>query len=569
MEEETDGPSEDDDINRVLSLGSTSQTLQVTYLIISLVLSVGCGLLLIFVVWKKRYLHKPSHYLRCNLAVDDIIFTSCLIPIRIHALLQEDVGGEHLWCTARLLVGPPCVTSMAGTYLMMATDLYHFVCNPLHYHDKVTTKRVVAGILATRAYSLFLGISSVAFGGKNTLSCEWEPVNSVSFTSILRSINFLVCTVATLFIAMLYCLVFKEARRQQERDENRNLWVFQTKAFKLMAPQAIVLTVAIVTVCFQIAVGRALISKENVSQNALIIADHVSILLYLTVSSMANPIIYSFQLPEFRQAFKELCGLPTNTPPAEPAQRNRDMEMATITGPGQDAPASDLTPAVPARRHRDMEIATITGPGQDASVSELTPAQTPVESLMPPPKNAPSDQARKQTTTADMSPGLAPFAGRHGHKTASKGPFKMTVRAEVHAEQTPRSREVIMETLPGQLHLDEESSDVPTSVLDAETNEATGSHGHKTASGRPLKITVQAEVHAEPTPRCSEDISQTLPGQLHLDEESSDVPTSMLDTKTDEATVGHTLDALALENPPWRPKIAWQEDTRQRRKSQP
>eukprot|EP00058_Branchiostoma_floridae_P025863 XP_002611353.1 hypothetical protein BRAFLDRAFT_73254 [Branchiostoma floridae] len=478
MEEESDGSSEDDDINRVLSLSATSQTLQVTYLIISLVLSVGCGLLLIFVVWKKRYLHKPSHYLRCNLAVDDIIFTSCLIPIRIHALLRQDVGGEHLWCMARLLVGPPCLTSMAGTYLMMAVDLYHFVCNPLHYHDKVTTKRVVAGILTIRAYSLFFGIASVAFGGlpKYSVSCELE---SVSFTDIFKAINFIVGILATLYVSMLYCLVFKEAKRQQERDENRNLWVFQTKAFKLMLPHVIVWTVLLATVSYNIAMHmeRALISKDHMSQNALIIANHVSILLYLTVSSMANPILYSFRLPEFRQAFKELCGLPTNTPPAVPARRHRDMEMAAITGPGENAPAS-----------------------------ELTPAQTPEESLMPPPKDASFDQAQKQTTTADMSPGLAPCMG---------------------------------------------------------------SHGQKTASGRPFQLKVQAEVHAVPTPGSSEDISQALPGQLHLDEESSDIPTSMLDTKTDEATVGHTLDVRALENPPGRPKIAWQEDTSQRRKSQP
>ncbi|KAI8520257.1 hypothetical protein Bbelb_000110 [Branchiostoma belcheri] len=93
MEEATDGSSVEDDTNHVLSVGSTSRDLQTAYPIISLVLSVGCGLLLIFLVWKKEYLQKPSHYLRCNLAVDDIVFTGCLIPVRIYALFRQDTSG--------------------------------------------------------------------------------------------------------------------------------------------------------------------------------------------------------------------------------------------------------------------------------------------------------------------------------------------------------------------------------------------------------------------------------------------------------------------------------------------
>eukprot|EP00058_Branchiostoma_floridae_P019473 XP_002604963.1 hypothetical protein BRAFLDRAFT_92603 [Branchiostoma floridae] len=299
-------------------------------------------------------------------AVDDIIFTGCLIPFRIYALFQQDVGGDHLWCSARMLVAPPCLTSMAGTYLMMGLDLYYFVCDPLHYHDKVTTKRVIVGIFATRTYSLLFGLGPLAFSGlpKKGLPCEIDPANSVSF-----------------------------------------------------------------------------------------------ILMFLTVSSMANPIVYSFRLREFRRACRELCGLPTNTPPAVPAQRHRDMEMAAIAGPEQGAPTTEPTQA-------------------QASA------------------DIPFDQAQKQTTQADMGPGLAPCTDHRGRKTTSERPYQLSVRAEVHAE---------------------------------------------------------------PKPRSVEDMTETLPGQLHLYPESPDGPTSpMLDTKTDETTVGHTTDQFALKTPPSRPKIAWQ-----------
>eukprot|EP00058_Branchiostoma_floridae_P012089 XP_002597577.1 hypothetical protein BRAFLDRAFT_82317 [Branchiostoma floridae] len=450
MEDETDGPSEEvDDVNRVLSLGSTFRDLQTTLLIISLVLSVGCGLLVIFLVWEKHYLQKPSHFLRCNLAVDDIIFTSCLIPIRIYALFRQDVSGEHLWCSGMALVAPTCIVSMSGTYLLMAVDLYYFVCDPLRYHDKVTTKRVAVGIVVIRAFSLFFGLAPVAFGGlpEYGLVCEYDSVNSVSLSAIIRNIGLLVTLLVILSISMLYYQVFKVARRQQERDENRDLWVFQTKAFKLIAPHTIILTVSIATTVVQIAMARAVISEEQMSQYGLTIADHVSILLFLTVSSVANPIIYSLRLPDFRRAIKKLCGLPTNTPPA-----------------------------VPARRHGDIEVAAITGSAQGAPAAEVTPDPTPAEALKPTVEDGTPDAQKQTTTQADMNPGLAPCTQHRGYRTATQRPFQLTVRADVHAEPTPLSGEDITETLPGQLYMEAASPDVPTSAMDTEADKATEGH---------------------------------------------------------------------------------------------
>ncbi|KAI8510832.1 hypothetical protein Bbelb_117480 [Branchiostoma belcheri] len=376
MEEENGSPVEDGR-NHVLSLGSTSRDLQTTYLIISLVLSVGCGLLLILLVWKKEYLRKPSHYLRCNLAVDDIIFTGCLIPIRINALFRQDTRGGQVWCAAEGLLGPVCFMSMYGTYLMMAVDLYYFVCDPLHHHDKVTTKRVILGIFAFRAFSIFFGIAFAAFVGlpKYSWRCEME------------------------------------ARRRQGRDENRDLWVFQIKAFKMMVPHVIVLTVSTTTASFYAAMLLTLVREEQMSQRALIIAERVTILLYLTLSSVANPLIYSFRLPELRRACKELCGWPNN-PPVVPARLH-----------GQDG----------------MGMATIIGPGHDAPATELAPAQTSAQGLImqPTAESVPTNQAQTQTTQADMTSGLPPRPGHRGRETASGRPLAW--EAETYIGETERS----------------------------------------------------------------------------------------------------------------------------------
>ncbi|XP_019614566.1 PREDICTED: olfactory receptor 6B3-like [Branchiostoma belcheri] len=416
-----DNSSSVDRTSHILAVGPASRDLQTVYLVISLVVSVGCGLLLIFLVWKKEYLQKPSHYLRCNLAVDDIISTGCLIPVHIYGLFQQDVGSEQLSCSAKGLLLPACQMSMLGTYLMMSVDLYYCICHPLYYHDKVTTKRVMGGILASRVISLILGLGPVVFGGLPTLNanlqCELEPVNSASVAAILRSVNIITLILAGFTILILYYFVLKEARKQQARDENRTMWLFQTKAFKTMAPHAVVFTVSAGTAIFKVAMVRGVVSTDQRSSQTMIVADRVALLLMLTLSSMANPIIYSFRLSEFRKACKELCGLPTSLPVAPNARRQQDMNTVVHSL----TQASNLPPT-----NRE-------------TVSE-TQADTSI-------KHAPS----------------GPYAR----------PKQLTTRAEVHAAPAPvpaRCGEAVTCTIPGQVNVDVEPAHDSTPTSESETD---------------------------------------------------------------------------------------------------
>ncbi|KAI8513948.1 hypothetical protein Bbelb_082720 [Branchiostoma belcheri] len=196
-------PSVEDRTKQILAVSSSSRDLQTVYLIMALVVSVGCGLLLIFLVWKKEYLQKPSHYLRCNLAVDNIIFTSGLIPIQIYRLFQQDVESEQLLCSAKALLLAACLVSMLGPVV-------------------------------------FSGLPDL----NANLQCELEPANSASVAAILRTIVLFVAVLVGFTILVLYYFVLKEARKQQARDESRNMWIFQTNAFRRMAPHAVILAVS-------------------------------------------------------------------------------------------------------------------------------------------------------------------------------------------------------------------------------------------------------------------------------------------------------------------------------------
>ncbi|CAH1256754.1 OR2T10 [Branchiostoma lanceolatum] len=170
--------------------------------------------------------------------------------------------------------------------------------------------------------------------------CETEPLTSTSIAAIFRSICYIVVILAAIAIIIIYYLVFKEARKQQERDENRNLWLCQIKAFKTMSPHITILAVLVASSIFLVVIHRVQNNKHKEESVSLLVASQVAKLIYLTLSSVVNPIIYNFRHPEFRPALRELCGIPQNLP-AEmappPVHRGQDMEMAvfSIPDPGQ------------------------------------------------------------------------------------------------------------------------------------------------------------------------------------------------------------------------------------------
>ncbi|KAI8503178.1 hypothetical protein Bbelb_189990 [Branchiostoma belcheri] len=331
------------------SVSSVPRDVQTVYLVISLLVAVGCGLLLIFLVWKKEYLQKPRHYLRCNLAVDDIIFVSCLIPLEICLLFSQDSSKDHLFCWVQLLIAYPTTASMFGTYLLMALELYYFICKPLHYRAKVTTKRVVIGVLFTRAFALFFGVGSELLklhkNTGDTLRCTPEPMGSTTAAAIFLGILQAGIVIAVIVVFVLYYLVFKEARKQQQRDEHCKLWLYKTKAFNVMAPHVCVLAVSVASLLVMIICVRAFLTRNEKASDSLLMTVRVSKLLYLTVSSMVNPIVYSFRQPEFRRALRELfcrpaIQAPLNlTPP--PVQRRRNVQLDIFSAPDTGQWTSD------------------------------------------------------------------------------------------------------------------------------------------------------------------------------------------------------------------------------------
>ncbi|CAH1256324.1 OR4A15 [Branchiostoma lanceolatum] len=483
-----------------------SRGLQTAYLLISLAVSASCGLLLIYLVWKKEYLRKPRHFLRCNLAIDDIIFTACIIATEICFLFSQDDRNDQRFCWVQILVVHPSTISMFGTYLLMGMELYYFICKPLHYNAEVTTKRVNIGIVAVRATAVIFGIGPVVAkrlqSSGDGLLCAPEPINSTSASAIFRSISQAGIVLAVLAIFLLYYFVLKEARKQQERDENQNLWLCQTKAFKTMAPHVIVVIVSAATLAFVSASFRSLFNGDKKATASLLITAQVAKLLNITVSSMVNPIVYSFSRPEFRRALRELCGMPPDAPVAQaqpPVQnQGQDTRMVVFDIPdhGQGTSDQESTSSPPTAKKawqpRDQQPPPSPAQTQARPHGQQTPPPSPTQT--------------QAETLGQQAPSLSQAqtqAEPHGQQAPPPSPAQ--TQAEPHGQQAPPSSPAQTQTetysqqppppSPAQTQAEAHGQQAPP-PSPAQTQ--AGPHGQQTPPPSPAQT--QAEAHGQQAP---------------------------------------------------------------------
>ncbi|CAH1241298.1 OR2T2 [Branchiostoma lanceolatum] len=302
----------------------TSKGFQIAYDALCVFVAVVCNMLVIFLVCKKETLQKPRHYLRCHLAIVEIIFAAILIPINIGTVVKGHLHSVPFECELIYVIGTLSGVAIFGTYSLMAIDLYYFICHPLRYNTQVTTQKVVIGMLVVDFLAISIGITPVAIAGgmksSGSLQCAPETLSSIQASAVIRNMGFTFQVIFVLVSVILYYLVFKEARRQQERDANQHLRIYQTKAFKTMAGHVIVFFVFLSATIFLIVSRRAVLVHEENASDAQLIAHKVAVHLFRTLSPMADPLVHSLRTPDFRRALRQVF------------QRSHRVNIATAAG---------------------------------------------------------------------------------------------------------------------------------------------------------------------------------------------------------------------------------------------
>ncbi|XP_029559595.1 trace amine-associated receptor 6-like [Salmo trutta] len=123
-------------------------TLYIFFSLISAV-TVFLNLLVIISISHFKQLHTPTNLLIFSLAVSDLLVGLIVIPVTTVAIIEPCWGFGEYFCVFQFYITYLCTSLSLGSLVLISIDRYVAVCDPLLYHTKITTTRIMCSISIT------------------------------------------------------------------------------------------------------------------------------------------------------------------------------------------------------------------------------------------------------------------------------------------------------------------------------------------------------------------------------------------------------------------------------------
>ncbi|XP_040044825.1 olfactory receptor 52N5 [Gasterosteus aculeatus] len=133
------------------------------FLLLFVYLTLMCsniGLLVLIISEEK--LHQPMYILFCNLAVNDLMGNTVLLPQLMAHVVSTERFVTYNQCVAQAFHSHTFGSASHMILIIMSIDRYVAICHPLRYASIMTTKAVV--VLSASAWAVSLVLVSVLIG---------------------------------------------------------------------------------------------------------------------------------------------------------------------------------------------------------------------------------------------------------------------------------------------------------------------------------------------------------------------------------------------------------------------
>ncbi|KAM4675896.1 olfactory receptor 5P66-like [Discoglossus pictus] len=266
------------------------------------------NILIIILVTISAQLNIPMFFFVKHLAIGDVLLTTNIIPNMLHIILREKETLSILSCISQLYFFG--ISGFAQCFLLavMSYDRYLAICNPLRYSSIMNAKTCLQ--LASGCWLLvFILISSetvllfqLQFCGLNYINhffCDFGPLVELSYsdTSTLLLLDFVISIfmffVPFIFIIMTYIYIFITILKITST-------IGKKKAFSTCSTHLAIVSTYYGTL-MTVYMGPS--DENSLSENKF------RSLMYIVVTPLMNPIIYSLRNLEIRGVLKKLLNL--------------------------------------------------------------------------------------------------------------------------------------------------------------------------------------------------------------------------------------------------------------------
>uniref|UniRef100_A0A3P8TXU6 G-protein coupled receptors family 1 profile domain-containing protein n=1 Tax=Amphiprion percula TaxID=161767 RepID=A0A3P8TXU6_AMPPE len=257
-------------------------------------LTVVLNLLVIISVSHFRQLHTPTNILLLSLAVSDFFVGLLVIPG--HILIQQACWFlGNFACSMYHYTGFVITSASVGDMVLISVDRYVAICDPLHYHTRITEGRVKLWVCLCQLFSGLYNILFLKIQLDSHNSCYGECV--VNIDLIGGTVDFIVTFILPVAaIVFLYIRVFVVAVSQAHFSESVN------KKSELKAAKTLGIVVLVFLMCFCPYYFLTLV------RGSAFVAFKICNFVF-NCNSCLNPVIYALFYPWFRKAIKLIVTL--------------------------------------------------------------------------------------------------------------------------------------------------------------------------------------------------------------------------------------------------------------------
>ncbi|KAK7939092.1 hypothetical protein WMY93_002418 [Mugilogobius chulae] len=255
-----------------------------------------------------RQLHTPTNLLLLSLAVSDLLVGLVLMP---GEMLRESgcwLLGEFV-CAFYLYVAYVAVSASVIDMVLISVDRYVAICDPLHYSNRVTMRRVSVGVACSWTFSLLycaLILKDNLLYPERTRTCIGQCLLVLDFVSAAVDVfvGFILPVGSILIINLVVLVVALSQARAMRTQVGTHPSQRVRKRPQLKAARSLGVLVGIFLLCFTPYQCFSLVGGELLNSPA---ASFLVFLVYF--NSCLNPLVYTLFYPWFRRAVRLIVTL--------------------------------------------------------------------------------------------------------------------------------------------------------------------------------------------------------------------------------------------------------------------
>lgn len=262
---------------------------------------ITANLIIIVVISREKTLHEPMYIFIMCLCINSLYGSAGFFFRFLRDLLSDTHLISRSACFMQIYVIYTYASYELTLLGIMAYDRYVAVCQPLHYHNKITSKLVFKLIALAWVYPAFSVAACVSLASRLPLCgnkipkvfcANWPVVKLSCVTTAINNLVGMFVSISTVFLPLAFVLytyarIFFICRRRSSE--------FKGKVIQSCLPHIVTFVNYSITVFCDVALSR--INLEELNPFLAVILS----LEFVVIPPIVNPIVYGLKLPEIRK----------------------------------------------------------------------------------------------------------------------------------------------------------------------------------------------------------------------------------------------------------------------------